>query len=240
LGKPRRFEEWAGIVADSARVAPSQVVLHTLTRLGADAGIRLTVAGEQSDLSHRWLLLVVPGLTRENLARFVNRPLSNSCFCTRRNITVRGAVMRSVLSLAFALSLLFIQGARAEGQATPDEAKQMAVKAAAYLKSVGPEKAFAEFAAKEGPWHDRDLYVTVEDSKGVMVMHGTNPGLIGKSMLDLKDVDGKPFNREIQAITDQAWVNYKWQNPTTKAVEAKSTYEVRVGEYLVGVGAYAK
>jgi cytochrome c len=116
----------------------------------------------------------------------------------------------------------------------------MAIKAADYLKSVGPEKAFPEFDAKDGPWHDRDLYVTVEDSKGVMVAHGTNPGLIGKSMLDLKDVDGKPFNREIQAVSDAGWVDFKWQNPLTKAVEPKRNYEVRVGEYLVGVGAYAR
>lgn len=128
----------------------------------------------------------------------------------------------------------------AAGQGTPDEAKAMATKAAEYLKSVGPEKAFPEFDAKEGVWHDRDLYVMVQDSKGVMVAHGTNPSLIGRSMLDLKDVDGKPFNREVQAIKDADWVNYKWQNPLTKAVEPKAAYEVRVGEFLVGVGAYTK
>ena len=45
-----------------------------------------------------------------------------------------------------------------------DDAKVMAVKAAEYLKANGPEKAFPEFSAKDGPWHDRDLYVTVQDS----------------------------------------------------------------------------
>jgi cytochrome c len=69
------------------------------------------------------------------------------------------------------------------------------------------------------------------------VAHGTNAGLIGKPMLDLRDVDGKPFNREIK---DTGWVNFKWQIPLTKAVEPKTMYEVRVGEYIVGVGAYAK
>jgi hypothetical protein len=128
----------------------------------------------------------------------------------------------------------------AAGQGTPDDAKAMAIKAAEYLKSVGPEKAFPEFDAKDGAWHDRDLYVTVQDSKGVMVAHGTNPGLIGKSVLDLKDVDGKAFNREIQAITDADWVDFKWQNPLTKAVESKRNYQIRVGEFLVGVGAYAR
>jgi signal transduction histidine kinase len=145
-----------------------------------------------------------------------------------------------LVPLIAALSL-FALNAGAAGQATPDEAKEMAIKAAEYLKSAGTEKAFAEFDAKDNStWHDRDLYVTVQDSNGVMVAHGTNPGLIGKSVLELKDVDGKPFNHEIQAIKDQGWVEFKWQNPMSKVVEAKRTYEVRVGEYIVGAGAYAK
>jgi cytochrome c len=145
-----------------------------------------------------------------------------------------------VAPLSLMAALLCAPLALGAGQATPDEAKAMAIKAAEYLKSAGPEKALPEFSAKDGPWHDRDLYVTVQDSKGVMVAHGTNPGLIGKSMLDLKDVDGKPFNRDIQAVKDAGWIDFKWQNPVTKAVEPKTMYEVRVGEYVVGVGAYAK
>jgi hypothetical protein len=149
--------------------------------------------------------------------------------------------MKPVLSyVLFAVPLLLAPAVYAAGQATPDDAKAMAIKAAEYLKSAGPDKAFPEFDAKDGPWHDRDLYVTVQDSNGVMVAHGTNAGLIGKPMLDLRDVDGKAFNREIHEIKDTGWVNFKWQNPLTKAVEPKTMYEVRVGEYIVGVGAYAK
>jgi len=138
-------------------------------------------------------------------------------------------------------ALVWATAAFATGQATPDEAKAVAIKAAEYLKTVGPDKAFPEFDAKDNAtWHDRDLYVTVQGSEGVMVAHGTNPGLIGKSMLDLKDVDGKPFNHDVQAIKDTGWVDFKWQNPLTKAIEPKTMYEVRVGEYIVGVGAYSK
>jgi hypothetical protein len=142
--------------------------------------------------------------------------------------------------LVLAAVLLFAPVVLAAGQATPDEAKAMAVKAAEYLKSVGPDKAFAEFSAKDGPWHDRDLYVSVQDSKGVMLAHGDSQALIGKPMADLKDVDGKPFIQEKLAVTDTAWINYKWRNPVTKVVEPKTQYVIRVGDYLVGVGAYAK
>ncbi len=142
--------------------------------------------------------------------------------------------------LAVMAMLVMPMLAWAAGQATPDEAKAMAVKAAVYLQSVGPEKAFPEFDAKDGPWRDRDLYVTVQNRQGVMVAHGTNPGLIGRSVLELKDVDGKPFNHEIHEIKDAGWVTFKWQNPLTKAVEPKTMYVIRVGDYTVGVGAYAQ
>ena len=149
--------------------------------------------------------------------------------------------MRLLLPLlSFATALLLSPVAWAAGPATPDEAKAMAVKAAAYLQSAGPETAFAAFDAKEGPWHDRDLYVTVLDRNGVVAAHGNNPGLIGKSMTTLKDVDGKPFIHDMVAVSDAGWVEYKWQNPVTKGVEPKASYEVRVGDYVVGVGAYAK
>lgn len=147
---------------------------------------------------------------------------------------------RLLTALTLGASLLFAPSAWAAGQATPDEAKAMAIKAADYLKSAGPAKAFADFNANDGPWRDRDLYVYVLDSKGVMVAHGTNPGLRDKMVLDLPDIDGKLFFRDILAINDAGWVNYKWQNPLTKAVEPKTVYVVHVGDYFVDVGAYAK
>jgi cytochrome c len=149
--------------------------------------------------------------------------------------------MKNLLASLFpVVVLLFMSVAWADVQATPDDAKALAIKAADYLKAVGPEKALAEFSAKDGAWHDRDLYVTVQDSNGTMVAHGTNPGLIGRVVLDLKDVDGKPFNREVQAVKDTAWIDFKWQNPSTRTVETKRQYTIRVGDYLVGVGAYVR
>lgn len=136
--------------------------------------------------------------------------------------------------------LLFAATSWAAGEATLDEAKSMALKAAEYLRAVGPEKALSEFNAKDGPWHDRDLYVFVMDADGVTAANGNNTSLVGRNVLDLKDPDGKSFIRAFLAINDEGWVDYRWQNPVTKKLEAKTSYEVRVGGYVVGVGAYAK
>jgi hypothetical protein len=147
--------------------------------------------------------------------------------------------MRHLLALlSLGAALLLAPTAWAADPATPDEAKAMAIKAAAYLTSVGPEKAFPEFNAHDGPWHDRELYVIVEDGKAMMMVNGAIPGMVGKPMIDLKDVNGKAFNREMIEIKDQGWVNFTWRNPLTKAMQPKTVYIVRVGDYVVGVGAY--
>lgn len=36
----------------------------------------------------------------------------------------------------------------------------------------------------------------------------------------------------------KGWVDYKWPNPTTKAVEAKSTYIEKTDDLVIGCGIY--
>ena len=147
--------------------------------------------------------------------------------------------MKTLFTVLFlGLSVAFAQGALAADQATPDEAKAMALKAAAYLKANGPEKSWATFNGTGGDFHDRDLYVFAQDNSCNMMANGANTALVGKNICGLKDVDGKNFTREISDVKDQSWVDYKWQNPTTKAVQPKTAFVIRVGDYVVGVGAY--
>ena len=145
---------------------------------------------------------------------------------------------RLLLLVLFAISVSW-STAFAADMGTPDEAKALAEKAAAFLKTNGAEKAFPTFQAKDGGFQDRDLYVTVADPTGTMLVNGGMPALVGKNLIDLKDVDGKAFEREVVAIKDAGWVEFKWINPMTKAVALKKTYQIRVGDYIVGVGAYA-
>jgi cytochrome c len=144
---------------------------------------------------------------------------------------------RWLLRCLFVLPLLFTATAFADVAGTPDEAKAMATRAGELLKSEGPDKAFPEFE-KGAAFHDRDLYVMVYDGTGKCVSHGANPALIGKTLIDLKDTDGKYLIKDLVAVQDTGWVDYKWPHPITKKIEPKTTYVVRVGEYRVGVGAY--
>ena len=147
-------------------------------------------------------------------------------------------MIRLISRIVVLLSLIIAPAAFAAGDSgTPEEAKAMAMRAAALLKNDGPEKAFPEFN-NGADFHDRDLYVMVYDASGKCVAHGANPALIGKSLIDLKDTDGKYLIKDLVAVQDTDWVDYKWPRPTTKKIEPKTTYVVHVGDYHIGVGAY--
>ena len=148
--------------------------------------------------------------------------------------------MRSTALLLAGIMLVSFRPMASHGGefATKDDAKAMALSAAEYLKANGPEVAFAEFMKPEGAFHDRDLYVTVTDATGVTWAHGTDPAMVGKNHIDLTDADGAPFIRQVLAVKDQGWVDYKWVNPLTNEVQPKATYVVHSEEYWIGVGAY--
>jgi cytochrome c len=130
--------------------------------------------------------------------------------------------------------------ALADTYASLDEAKAMATKAAAHYRQAGATQALEDFQ-KSPAWRDRDLYVFAVNKEAVMLVNPVSPALVGKNLWNLKDVDGKPFEQEIVATRTEAWVDYKWRNPQTNAIDQKSSYIVRVGDDTVlGVGAYKK
>ncbi|MES2260048.1 MAG: cache domain-containing protein [Pseudomonadota bacterium] len=122
-----------------------------------------------------------------------------------------------------------------------DEAVAMVKRAAAYLKEQGKDKAYAEFNNPAGRFKDRDLYVAVLDANGVTLAHGGNSKVVGKAMIDLKDIDGVYFVRkflEIGNAKGSGWVDYKWPNPVSKVLEQKTTYVEKVGDVVIICGAY--
>jgi len=144
----------------------------------------------------------------------------------------------TLLTVLVLLTSLFGTVAQAADRGSPEEARAMAIKAAQYLRDAGPDTAFPAFTAKDSPWHDRDLYVFVSDQSSKMFANGGNPALVGRTLPNVRDVDGKSIPAAMAAVKDAEWVEYKWQNPTTKEIESKVAYVVRVGEFSVGVGAY--
>lgn len=133
--------------------------------------------------------------------------------------------------------------ALAQDVGTPDEAKALSAKALDHLGKSGAA-ALKDFSDPKGAYVDRDLYVFCLDVDGIVTAHGGNPALVGKSLKAVKDSDGKEFVAEMLQVGAGAgtgWVDYKWANPTTKKIEAKSSYVSKVATGGVcGVGVYKK
>lgn len=147
---------------------------------------------------------------------------------------VRMIVSAGLLAASATLAL-------ADEHGTKDEAKTLLDRAIAHVDAVGSEKAFADFNNPNGGFKDRDLYVYCYDMEGKAVAHGGNPGLIGKNLMDLTDSNGvQPVKESIHVVqtSGQGWVDYKWPNPITKKIEAKSAYVRKAKDDWCGVGYY--
>jgi cytochrome c len=122
---------------------------------------------------------------------------------------------------------------------TRDQAVAMVKRVEVMFQKDGADATFKAVTAKT--FNDRDLYPFVYTLDGTdVVAHGANPAMVGKNLIDLKDQDGKFLIRELSktAKNGSGWVDYKWPNPITKLIEAKSSYVERMGNYFVGVGVY--
>jgi signal transduction histidine kinase len=149
--------------------------------------------------------------------------------------------MRQIALLLALAAMCSIGSPLAAERATKDEAVAMVKKAVAFIKQVGPEKAYTEISNKKGQFIDRDLYVVVYRLDGHILAHGANEKLIGTDQIAAKDPDGKEFVRERVEVAkkhDSFWHNYKFPDPLTKTVAPKEMYCERLDDTAVCGGVY--
>ena len=123
------------------------------------------------------------------------------------------------------------------------------VEDAATLMERKGTAAFAEFRRKGSRWFNDQYFLFVYDRAGTNTFHPTIPELVGKNLMDLRDMHGKPL---IRFITDvcrnpqrdaHAWVFYLWQEKNEFEPKWKSAYVRKVvmpdGEVCaIGAGLY--
>lgn len=152
--------------------------------------------------------------------------------------------MRKVLAVCTFFSIFSFMSmvgiALAGGSA--DEAKALVDKAVEFIAVNGKDKAIEAFNNPQGEFVKEDLYIFMFEYGGLCVGHGTNPKLLGKNILDLKDAEGKLFIHEFveKVKSGGGWVDYQWTNPETKKIQPKSSYVkgIEGNDYYVGCGIY--
>ena len=130
----------------------------------------------------------------------------------------------------------------AEGGATKDDAIGMVKKGVAAIKAGGGEKVYAEISDKaNATWRKDDLYLVVYGLDGTVRAHGANNKMIGKNLIELKDIDGKLFVKErvdLAKAQGTFWQDYKFTNPETKKIEPKQMYCEKLDDSVVCGGIY--
>ena len=131
--------------------------------------------------------------------------------------------------------------ALASDMATPDEAKTLSQKAQTAVNDMGKDKAFAAFAADDGGFKPKDLYVFCMDLDGVMLSHAMKPELVGKNLLDFNKYGDELFKNMVGVakMSGEGWVDYKWPYPGSDEIREKTSYVMTNKEgFFCGVGAY--
>ena len=148
-------------------------------------------------------------------------------------------IFAALLTIAlFAVSAFTANGAQF---GTRDEAVAMLKRVQEKFRRDGAKATFDAITAQSMAFRDRDLYVYLMDFNCVIQAHAARKELVGKSLWDFKDQDGRYPARmtvDVAKTKGNGWIDYRWTNPKTNLVEAKSTYVERVGDYAAGVGVY--
>jgi len=119
------------------------------------------------------------------------------------------------------------------GDATKDDCISLCKKAAAMVKAKGLDATFKAISDPHGPFILKDTYVfAMSTITGGVLAHPYKPGLVGKNLMGLKDVNGVMFFAEILKIgkseKGEGWVNYMWPKPGEKKPSPKSTFVYKV------------
>ena len=116
-------------------------------------------------------------------------------------------------------------------------------KATKLIKEKGADIAKAEMSKKESDFVEESFYVFAYDTEGKIVAHPKNAKLIGQDLLEVPDIDGKLFRKDIVKVTKEkgaGWIDYRYKNPKTGKIGEKTTYCKLEAGIIVCCGLYKK
>ncbi|MYN07905.1 cache domain-containing protein [Pseudoduganella aquatica] len=145
--------------------------------------------------------------------------------------------------LAGIVGIFICGGLHAAEHGTEKEAEDLVAKTIAQMKAEGQDKVLAQINSRAAGTELKDLFVFVYDYGGTMLAMGPNKKMVGKNLIDMKDVDGTPLAKgmiDMVKAKGKGWYGpYKFSNPQTSSYEYKKAYcQQAVGETLACVGVY--
>ncbi|HDS16708.1 MAG TPA: hypothetical protein ENN66_08925 [Proteobacteria bacterium] len=146
-------------------------------------------------------------------------------------------------TIILAASLIVCSGITLAGDfATTDECISMCKKAVAMYNEKGEEATFQAINDQSGPFVWKDSYVFAMNAEnGIILAHPMKPGLIGKDLLALKDINGTMIFVELlkAAKAGEGWAHYMWPKPGEKQASKKASYIYTIPGTTIAMGAGA-
>jgi len=159
------------------------------------------------------------------------------------NLNLVGSFFIVVSILMFSLSL-FAEDAEYQYKET-EQLVELVNDATILIEEIG-EDAFAEFAVQDSKWRHDDKYVFAIDPEGMVYAHAS-AALVGTNVIELTDVNGKPFIKwiliEVSGEDSSGWSHYLWNipgqdEPTWKSTYVQSAIAPSGKKYIAGCGLY--
>ncbi|MHB8068539.1 MAG: cache domain-containing protein [Desulfobaccales bacterium] len=161
------------------------------------------------------------------------------------------AAVIAAMTLAALMALGRMEANQAPLPYIYEDTKQLVlfVEDAAQLVETRGTEAFREFAVKGSRWFNDNYYLFIYNLDGVCLFHPVAPELVGRNLLGLKDMNGKPMVRNITDIgrgpdpKAAGWVFYLWEPRTDLTPYWKVSYiRKAVGPdgkvYMLGCGVH--
>jgi signal transduction histidine kinase len=144
----------------------------------------------------------------------------------------------------FLMSALILATVGLQALEQRDRAQALVKEAIAFAKKNGKEALLKETNQGQGHFHVKsgdELFLFIYDFKGVCLASGYQSQVVGMNRFNLKDSDGKFFFQDMITLCStkgSGWVDYKYPNPKSGKVEAKTSYVENLDGWVVGCGIY--
>jgi cytochrome c len=128
---------------------------------------------------------------------------------------------------ALVVTLTPAMGAGSDDIPSRNDVIAQVTKAVEYYRVNGRERTLAELNRRDGAFAQGMDYVDVHDLNGVCVAHPMSPDIVGQNRLDVADMHGKRFIKEIVDAArthPDGWVTYMRENPNNGKVEKRIAY----------------
>jgi len=125
------------------------------------------------------------------------------------------------------LALTPVIASTSDGPPSRNDVIAQVTKAVEFYRANGRDKTIAELNRRDGEFAQGMDYVDLHDINGVCIAHPKSPDIVGQNRLDVADMHGKHFIKEIVDAAKthpDGWITYMRENPNNGQVEHKIAY----------------